>query len=131
MHRRNFLSGAALAAPAIFAASTVNMPEKNLFVHHVYFWLKNPGNETDLKKLAEGLVKLTKIKTIKMYHIGKPADTDRGVIDTSYSLSWLTIFENKAGQDSYQTDPIHLKFVEECAGLWSKVVVYDSVDFLP
>jgi hypothetical protein len=31
-------------------------------------------------------------------------------------------------QESYQSDPIHLKFVEECASLWKKVVVYDSVD---
>ena len=75
-----------------------------------------------------GLEKLTKVKTIKMFHIGKPASTNRDVIDTSYSISWMLVFENKEDQDSYQVDPIHLKFVEECKDLWQKVVVYDSVD---
>jgi hypothetical protein len=63
-----------------------------------------------------------------MFHIGRPAATKREVIDSGYSLSWLTIFENAKDQDDYQIDPIHLKFVEECASLWSRVVVYDSVD---
>ena len=104
------------------------MAEMNVFVHHVFFWLKNPGNSDDLKRLIEGLRKLTRVSTIKNYQIGQPAATERGVIDRSYSVSWLLIFNNKADQDSYQTDPLHLKFVEECSSLWTKVVVYDSVD---
>jgi hypothetical protein len=57
-----------------------------------------------------------------------PAATNRDVIDTTYSVSWFLFFGNAADQGSYQTDPIHLKFVEECSMLWKKVVVYDSVD---
>ena len=101
------------------------MAEKNIFVHHVYFWLKDPA---DKHKLIEGLQKLSKAPTIKWFHIGQPAGTNRDVIERSYSISWLLIFNNAQDQDSYQSDPIHLKFVEECAHLWSKVVVYDSVD---
>ena len=129
MNRRLFLNTTALAAPTIFAAATLNnMPDKNIFVHHVYFWLKNPDSKADKDKLVEGLQKLSKVKTIKMFHIGQPAATNRDVIDRSYAISWLVLFDNKANQDSYQTDPIHLKFVEECSSLWSKVVVYDSED---
>ena len=101
---------------------------ENVFIHHVYFWLKNSGNEADRVQLVEGLRKLSKATTIKQFHIGKPADTSRGVIDSSYAVSWMLIFENDADQATYQTDPIHLKFIEECAHLWSKVVVYDAVD---
>ena len=104
------------------------MLAKNNLIHHVYFWLKNPDSAEDLKQLKEGLVKLSAVKTIKHFHIGKPAATRREVIDSSYALSWWTLFENKEDQDSYQVDPIHLKFIEECSHLWSKVVVYDSVD---
>jgi hypothetical protein len=129
MNRRLFLNTTALAAPTIFAAATLNnMPDKNIFVHHVYFWLKNPDSKADKDKLVEGLQKLSKVKTIKMFHIGQPATTNRDVIDRSYAISWLVLFDNKANQDSYQTDPIHLKFVEECSSLWTKVVVYDSED---
>ena len=103
------------------------MFDKNAFIHHVYFWLKNPGNNNDLLSLIEGLKKLSSVKTIKSFHIGKPAGTSRDVIDTTYSVSWLLLFDNKEDQDSYQVDPIHLKFVDECSHLWEKVVVYDAV----
>ena len=108
--------------------SSTNMSIENKFIHHVYFWLKNPGNKEDRAKLIEGLKKMGKIKTIKQYHIGQPAATSRDVIDGSYAISWFTIFDNAADQDSYQVDPVHKKFVEECSHLWSKVIVYDTID---
>lgn len=131
--RRNFISTTGKVALAgstgIFATNNSSvMTAKNMFIHHVYFWLKNPSNEEDRQKLVEGLEKLTKVKTIKMFHIGKPADTNRDVIDTSYSISWMLIFDDKAAEESYQVDPIHLNFVETCKHLWDKVVVYDSID---
>ncbi|MDQ2863952.1 MAG: Dabb family protein [Bacteroidota bacterium] len=103
------------------------MFDKNTFIHHVYFWLKDPEDNNDLLALIAGLKKLTAVKTIQSFHIGKPAGTSRDVIDTTYSVSWLLLFNNKEDQDSYQVDPIHLKFVEECSHLWEKVVVYDAV----
>lgn len=104
------------------------MEMKNVFVHHVYFWLQHADNAEDHNKLVDGLKKLSAVKTIKQFHIGKPAATSRDVIDGSYSVSWFTLFDTKADQDSYQSDPIHLKFVAECAALWKKVIVFDSVD---
>ena len=100
---------------------------KELFVHHVYFWLKNPNSEADKAKLIEGLEKLSKVKEIKMAHIGTPADTNRSVIERSYSVSWLLFFDNLEQEEIYQKHPIHLKFVEDYAHLWEKVIVYDSV----
>src|SRR5688572_14045587 len=132
--RRKFISDSAKAAAGLaFITSTPNseismITSKNLFIHHVYFWLNNPDSADDLKKLIDGLQKLSKVKTIKMFHIGKPAGTNRDVIDSSYAVSWLLMFDNRADQDSYQTDPIHLKFIEECKHLWKKVLVYDSID---
>jgi len=129
--RRNFIKQGSMAAcsgTAIFAGQQSSGKMKNVFVHHVYFWLKNPGNPSDRKALQEGLIRLSAVKTIRSFHIGKPATTNREVIDTSYALSWLALFENKEDQDSYQSDPIHLKFVEDCSHLWEKVIVYDSVD---
>lgn len=102
--------------------------QKNIFIHHVYFWLKNPDSNEDRNKLFEGLKKLSKVTTIRQFHIGRPAATSRGVIDNSYSFSWFLVFDNPADQDSYQVDPIHLKFVEECSHLWNRVIVYDSID---
>ena len=131
--RKKFLMNAGTlaltAGLSTFAGNTLNaMPVNDLFIHHVYFWLNNPSSNDDRNKLVEGLKKLSKVKTIKTFHIGKPAGTNRDVIDSSYAISWLLTFANRADQDSYQVDPIHLKFVEECKQLWSKVIVYDTVD---
>lgn len=103
------------------------MLSQDLFVHHVYFWLENPTSEADRAALLAGLKKLSAVPTIQQFHIGVPASTNRDVIDTSYAFSWLALFANKADQDSYQTDPIHLHFIDTCKHLWKKVTVYDSI----
>jgi hypothetical protein len=127
--RRQFIGQLALSTPVALSAGLLkNLVAKGMFIHHVYFWLKNPESKDEKGKLIEGLKKLSKVKTIRTFHIGQPAATHREVIDRSYSVSWLVIFEDQAAQDSYQSDPIHLKFVEECSALWTKVIVYDSVD---
>lgn len=97
------------------------------FVHHVYFWLADPQDKKAKEALQKGLEKISNIPTIQLFHIGMPADTNREVIDTSYTFSWLALFNNKEDEETYQTHPIHLQFVEECKHLWKKVLVYDSV----
>ena len=97
------------------------------FVHHVYFWLKKPVSSETRTIFENGLKKLTTIETIAESHLGTPASTHRGAIDSSYSYSLLVTFISKKDQDIYQTHPTHLKFIDECEELWERVVVYDSV----
>ena len=104
------------------------MQLSNIFIHHVYFWLKNEDSKEDLDALIKGLQTLSSVQTIQQFHIGRPAATSREVIDGSYAASWMLVFKSKEDQDNYQVDPIHLNFVKECAHLWHKVVVYDSKD---
>lgn len=129
---RRTLIGAAAGSTAVAALSPLlNMnneeKKKDIFIHHVYFWLHKPESKEDLTSLVKGLEALSKIDYIRFSHIGKPADTNRDVIDTSYSVSWLLFFNNKDEEERYQKDPVHLKFVEDCKHLWKKVVVYDTV----
>lgn len=133
LSRRSFLgsstflsfAGALGALPLL--GSSPKKPKAN-FVHHVYFWLHNPDSEEDKAKLLEGLNTLKAIKEIRLAKIGVPASTNRDVIERGYAISWLLFFDNLEEQELYQKHPIHLKFVENYAHLWSKVVVYDSVD---
>ncbi|MCE7862891.1 MAG: Dabb family protein [Bacteroidetes bacterium CHB5] len=127
--RRKFLAGASLLslAPAINAFPMDQ--EKNVLVHHVFFWLKNPGSKEDLAKLVAGVKSLAKIETIQYIHVGVPAGTEkRDVVDTSYSVSELMFFKDLAGQKTYQDHPLHVKFIEECSHLWERVVVYDTIN---
>jgi Stress responsive A/B Barrel Domain len=126
--RRKFLATVpivALGASLPVAAKT----EKKLLIHHVYFWLKNPTSKPDLDKLIEGVSSLREIEALRLVRIGLPAQTQkREVIDDSYSVSLFTAFDDVKGHDVYQDHPIHVKFVETYSYLWSKVVVYDSMD---
>ncbi|HEX3007225.1 MAG TPA: Dabb family protein [Bacteroidales bacterium] len=101
---------------------------KKVFVHHVYFWLKEPANTDAIKQFEQALEELVSISSIQMYHIGKPADTRREVIDSSYHYSLLVIFKDKKSHDIYQEHPKHDAFRKVNAELSSKVIVYDSVD---
>lgn len=117
---------AGLAANAL---SAFGSSEKKAIIHHVFFWLKNPGSAEDLQKLLAGLQTLRKIKTVKKLYVGVPASTEkRDVVDNSYSASELMFFESLAAQKAYQDDPIHQKFIADCSHLWEKVVVYDVQD---
>ena len=102
------------------------MQLQNTFIHHVFFWLKE-NNDNNRQQLIQGLQKLSALKTIKEFHIGVPADTNRDVIENTYSVSWMIFFDNPADQDAYQVDPLHLNFVKECSHLWNRVTVFDSV----
>ncbi len=97
-------------------------------IHHVFFWLKNAGNDTDRKELISGLQTLRGVKQVKKLLIGTPARTEqRSVVDSTYDVSELMYFANAAEQDQYQVDPIHKAFVEKYSHLWERVVVYDML----
>ena len=95
-------------------------------VHLVLFWLKNPGSESDRKQLMEGLNTLREIKEVKKLIVGIPASTlERDVVDSSFDVSELMIFESIEAQDAYQVHPLHQEFIDSYSHLWDKVVVYD------
>lgn len=120
----------ALVNPFTKKADAKGIKLTGALVHHVFFWLKEPKNPAVRKQFEKALHELAKVESIKFSHVGKPAGTEsRDVVDHSYTYSMITFFDSQAGQDAYQVDPIHVKFVEENNHLWSKVVVYDSVDF--
>jgi hypothetical protein len=121
--------GAAGSSGASAAAQGTSSPSKASLapiVHHVFFWLKNPDSKADRDALIAGLRTLAGVDTVRGIHIGVPADTaQRGVIDASYNVSEILLFDDVAGQNAYQVHPIHKKFVADCEHLWQRVVVYD------
>jgi len=129
--RRVLLSGglaAGLGANAAMAAPSDATPSAPSMIHHVFFWLKNPGSKTDRDQLIAGLNALRAIEVIQQLHIGVPASTEkREVVDNSYNVSELMFFKSVEDQKRYQDHPLHLKFVKDYSHLWGKVVVYDTI----
>ena len=134
--RRTFIKASTKVAAAIGLSSLVitetlskqQPKKKSMFVHHVYFWMKPDATAEDKEKLYKGIQSIANLEVVKINHVGVPADTDRPVIDRSYAFSLLTVFDDKKGHDIYQEHPVHLKFIDDCKHLWTKVQVYDSVD---
>lgn len=104
-----------------------------MFIHHVFFWLKENLSEADIQKFETGVRSLLTIETVKFGDVGKPAATDRPIIERSYSYSLCTVFEDEEGHNAYQVpaSDIHKRFVDECQHLWSRVLIYDSQSEAP
>lgn len=96
-----------------------------MFVHNVFFWLKEKDNEEARQALLAGIKSLEAIESIQSVYIGTPASTRRPVIDATYDFAEILIFDDEAGHDVYQVHPLHTKFVADCAHLWEKVLIYD------
>ena len=131
-NRRKFIATTAslVVGTAAAAAMPLNIMEnKYPIIHHVFFWLKNPGSKEDRDQLVAGVKTLSKIEMIKELRVGVVADTEkRDVVDKSWAVSELMFFSNLADQAAYQNHPIHLEFIKNCSHLWEKVVVYDIAD---
>jgi hypothetical protein len=133
--RRSFikkLAAGTVAAglfPSLKKASAGEVKLTGALMHHVFFWLKEPDNKAHRNQFEKALEDLIKVETIKVSHIGVPAETEeRGVVENSYTYSYMVMFDSPEDQNIYQKHPLHLKFIEENEQLWEKVVVYDSVD---
>ena len=98
-----------------------------MFVHAVYFWLKDGLANRDKDTFVNGVRSLASIEKVQHGHIGTPAETDRPVIDRSYSYALVLFFRDKSAHDAYQAHPVHDRFREQCSTFWRKVLIYDSV----
>ena len=98
-----------------------------MFVHSVYFWLRDDLSPSDKAKFVDGIRSLTTIDVVQLGFIGTPASTNRAIIDTTYSYALVLTFADAAAQDAYQVHPVHDAFRENCGGSWKKIVIYDSV----
>jgi hypothetical protein len=109
----------------------VQNTEQKEFLHTVYFWLKNPNDQAEKMKFETSLKKfILNSKYIKTKHIGVPADTNRPIIDRSYTYCLSLTFNSKAEQEQYQEEAIHKVFIKESEMLWEKLLIYDSVSVL-
>jgi Stress responsive A/B Barrel Domain len=97
-----------------------------MFVHAVYFWLREDLTAQERATFEELVHSLATIEDVHDAFIGRPAGTDRPVIDRSYSWAEILVFTDRAAHDRYQAHPTHTRFVERCGTFWTKVLIYDS-----
>ena len=98
-----------------------------MFVHAVYFSLRDDLTPEERARFDAGLRALRAIEGVRHGYIGAPAPTDRPVIERGYSRALVLVLPDQAAHDAYQVHPVHDRFREECGGLWTGVRIYDSV----
>lgn len=93
--------------------------------HQVFFWLKSELSNSEIYEFVKGLESLIKIPLVTKGYFGKPASTNRVVVDNTYSYSLALHFKDLSEHNLYQDDPIHQNFVNQNSLKWVKVLVYD------
>ncbi|MEL6390997.1 MAG: Dabb family protein, partial [Bacteroidota bacterium] len=112
---------------ASFASESSQEMNKAALIHNVYFWVKEGTTDEQLASFEKGLKKLGTCPQIDQYYWGAPASTiARDVVDHSYAYAINVHFASVELQEEYQTEPIHLAFIEDHKDIWSKVIVYDN-----
>ena len=126
--RRDVVKAAALGGAVMVSgcASVGHYQNSAKLIHQVFFWLKRPGSAADRDALIAGLRTLAAIPVVRSLDIGVPASTEqRGVVDGSFDVAELIVFDSVADEKIYQDHPVHVEFVTKCEHLWERVQVYD------
>lgn len=98
---------------------------ENPFVHTVYIWFKEGVTEEQRAQMYADTEALKEIEVVKALYTGKPASTDRPIVERSYDFAIIVHFENLAGHDAYQQHPTHLALLKNHSSLWEKVMITD------
>lgn len=93
--------------------------------HNVYFWIKEGLSDTDLLEFEKGLDTLTMFRLVINGYYGKPANTNRDVVDNTYTYGLSLLFKDTADHNLYQADPVHLTFVDKNSAKWNRAQVFD------
>ena len=98
-----------------------------MLVHSVYFWLRDDIDEVRRHAFKKGLESLRAIPAVHEMHVGVPADSpSRPVLVTDYDFALTVIMDDMAAHDAYQEHPLHLEFLREFSGCWTRVQIYDA-----
>lgn len=100
------------------------------FYHIVHFWLKPDISPEQREQFLAGLTAIGKSENVTTLRIGTPAGTPREVVDNSYDFQIVVTFADKDAHDRYQSpeDAAHQQFIDSCKELWTKVLIYDSLE---
>ncbi len=98
-----------------------------MLVHLVRFYLRPDLPAARRDALRAGLEALRAIPTVRQLFIGTPAPVpSRPVIDAEFGFALTVVFDDLAGHDTYQTHPVHLKFVADNKDSWTRVAIVDA-----
>ena len=118
----------ASAEPRPAIDTTLNTTDMNPgLIHQVYFWLDPALDEAARQDFVAGMKSLSAAPTVRRVMVGPPAATpQRDVTDKTFDYMLVLWFDDVAGHDAYQIDPVHLAFVKAHEAKFKTVKVLDA-----
>lgn len=93
-----------------------------MHVHNVYFWLKA---DEPSESFESGLNALVQDPNVRASYFGRPADTNRDVVENSYTYGLVLVFDDISTHDAYQAGRTHMQFLDNHLEAWDRVIVHD------
>ena len=84
-----------------------------------------PLSDDERKLFVEKITGLTRLVSVKHGWFGKPANTDRPIIDRSYDYALVLVLDDEAGHDAFQADPEHHAIRNVVSSMWDRILIYD------
>jgi hypothetical protein len=82
-------------------------------VHVVLVWLKKPGDPAGRDAIIRSSRSLWSIPGVVSVRAGRAIPSDRDVVDSTYDVGILVMFEDEAAMRAYGSHPAHQQLVEE------------------
>jgi hypothetical protein len=100
------------------------------YVHFVAMWLKEPGNQEHRQKIIDTSSSFVgKIPGLIAVYAGPVEPSTRPVVDSTYDVGLVMIFENLDALTKYPSYPIHQQALKEVImPLVDHYKVYDFAD---
>jgi hypothetical protein len=100
--------------------------------HVVLCWLKTPGDEVQRKRLIEVSHSFSAIPGVSLIAAGTSLPSTRPVVDSTYDVGIVIMFEDEAALRAYDAHSLHRKAVEETLRpLTQKIQIYDFRNIRP
>lgn len=96
-------------------------------LHSVFFYFKPEIASEDIETQRKAILEdLSQIEAVDQLWAGGPEGIDRDVVDNTYGTSLHMVIADRDALQRYQTDPIHVAFLNQFKHLWTGVKVYDT-----
>ena len=81
--------------------------------HVVVAWLKQPGDAEARRKVIEGTHRIREIPGVVDAYVGPSIPSDRPVVDSTYDIGVVLLFEDQQALRDFAGHPIHQEVLRE------------------
>ena len=94
--------------------------------HVVMVWLKESAGQEARNFVVEETLRLRRLPGLLELRVGRAVPSDRPIVEDSFDIGFVFVFENERAMQAYVSHPEHVKLVKETLGLYvERIAVVD------